>query len=207
MFEHDRVLKYFLEDFVHTAIRYMVICKKFKMLEMMIMTQQMMVQALRLFMRFFKDLEKYPKMTLILKHVFDIDKVFYKLNYVNEYPYLVVPPTKEEVAQVDAFIDELEVGQQIDVLKSEIQSKRLCWLPATVKKITTMNIYASSPYEKTSLCFDRKSMQVRPFESKKEHYEWRFALQKGDQVDLFNENYTWVHGVIAETRTDEDTVN
>ena len=73
----------------------MVLCKKFKMIEMMAMTQQMMVESLKLFMKYFKELEKYPKMTLILKHVFDIEKPFYKLNYVNEYPYLVVPPTKQ----------------------------------------------------------------------------------------------------------------
>lgn len=29
--ENERVQKYFLEDFVHTAIRYMILCRKFKL--------------------------------------------------------------------------------------------------------------------------------------------------------------------------------
>ena len=49
-------MKYFLEDFVHTAVRYMVLCKKFKMLEMMVMTQQIMIEAIKLFMKYFMEL-------------------------------------------------------------------------------------------------------------------------------------------------------
>lgn len=29
-------------------------------------------------------------------------------------------------------------------------------------------------------------MQVRPSESKKDMYEWRFALKEGDMVDVFD---------------------
>ena len=43
-------------------------------------------------------------------------------------------------------------------------------------------------------------MQVRPHESMKEHYEWRFGLKEGDEVDYFNENYSWANGKIAEVK-------
>lgn len=95
MLGSEKLEKYFLEDFVYTAIRYMILCRKFKLKEMMVLTQQMMVEALRLFTKFFNQLEKYPKMFHILKYVFDLEKQFYKLNYINEYHYLVIPPTDE----------------------------------------------------------------------------------------------------------------
>lgn len=72
----------------------MELCRTFKLLDMMIYTQQMMVEALRLFARFFEQLEKYPRMTLILKHTFDIEKQFFKINYTNQYHSLVVLPSK-----------------------------------------------------------------------------------------------------------------
>lgn len=53
MFENEKTQKFFIEEFVFTAIKYMELCRTFKMLEMMIYTQQMMVEGLRLFMRFF----------------------------------------------------------------------------------------------------------------------------------------------------------
>ena len=64
---------------------------------MMALTQQMMVEALRIFVKYFDQLEKYPKMVSILKQTFDIEKQFYKLNYTNDYPYLVNPPSNEEI--------------------------------------------------------------------------------------------------------------
>ena len=36
-------------------------------------------------------------------------------------------------------------------------------------------------------------------------YEWRFALKEGDLVDIFDENYTWSHGKIAEIRREEQS--
>lgn len=54
------------------------------------------------------------------------------------------------------------------------------------------------------MSFDRKSMQVRPHGSKKDHYEWRLALKEGDKVDYFNDNYTWVNTVVAEVRKSEE---
>lgn len=65
---------------------------------MMVLTQQIMVEALRIFVKYFDHLEKYPKMVSILKQTFDIEKQFYKLNYINDYPYLVIPPTEEEIS-------------------------------------------------------------------------------------------------------------
>ena len=81
-----------------------------------------------------------------------------------------------------------------------MQSKRLCWLPGVVKKVTTINVYVHCVNEKGNLSFDRKSMQVRPFESQKHMYEWRYSLKAGDQIDIFNENYTWAHGTVAEIK-------
>ena len=60
MLGSEKLEKYFLEDFVYTSIRYMILCRKFKLKEMMVLTQQMMVEALRLFTKFFNQLEKYP---------------------------------------------------------------------------------------------------------------------------------------------------
>lgn len=59
----------------------MVICKRFKNKVMMVLTQYMMVEALKLFKNKLDLLEKYLKMTNILNCTFDHEKQFYKLNY------------------------------------------------------------------------------------------------------------------------------
>lgn len=61
----------------------MILCRKFKMKSMLILTELMMVESLKLFAKYLPQLEKYPKMPLILKHVFDIEKQFFKFNYIN----------------------------------------------------------------------------------------------------------------------------
>ena len=72
-------------------------------------------------------------------------------------------------------------------------SKRLCWLPGTVKKITSLTVYVFCDHEKGSHSFDRKSMQVRPAGSKKGEYEWRFNLKQGDEIDFMNDAHIWLH--------------
>jgi hypothetical protein len=70
IFENEKTGKFFIEEFIYTCIKYMILCKSFKLIEMMIYTQQMMVEGLRVFARFFDQLEKFPRMTLILKQCF-----------------------------------------------------------------------------------------------------------------------------------------
>ena len=39
-------------------------------------------------------------------------------------------------------------------------------------------------------------MQVRPAESKKDFYEWRFNLKAEDKIDYFSETNNWTHATI-----------
>lgn len=75
----------------------MIICRRFQNLVMMVLTQQMMIEGLNLYSKKFDFLDKYPKTTSILKIVFEYDKQFYRLNYINTYPHLLKLPTTEEV--------------------------------------------------------------------------------------------------------------
>ncbi len=83
-FPSEKNEKEFYEEFVSTAIRYMIICKKFKNKVMMVLTQQMMVESLRLFAKKLNLLEKFLKMITILNFTFDHEKQFYKINYTIE---------------------------------------------------------------------------------------------------------------------------
>jgi hypothetical protein len=55
----------------------------------MVLTQQIIVEALKLFMKYLPQIEKFPKMTTILRNVFDFEKQFYRINYTNEYLHMV----------------------------------------------------------------------------------------------------------------------
>lgn len=68
-FANERSEKWFYEEFIGTAIRYMIICRRFQNLVMMVLTQQMMVEALVLYSKRFEILDKYPKTNSILKNV------------------------------------------------------------------------------------------------------------------------------------------
>lgn len=71
----------------------MIICRRFHNLVLMVLTQQMMVEALVLYSKRFDLLDKFPKTNSILRIVFEYDKQFYKLNYINNYSHLAQPPT------------------------------------------------------------------------------------------------------------------
>lgn len=109
-------------------------------------------------------------MSNMVRQTFDIEKNFYKVNYINEHPHLIIPPSEEEITRIDHFISDLKAGDRVDVLKGEMHTKRLCWLPGTIKKVSSLSIHVVFDYEKGSYTFDRRSMQVVPAESKKSEY-------------------------------------
>ena len=81
-----------------TAIRYMIICRRFKHAVLMALTQQMIVEGLKFYSHRFDQLDKFPRMTSILKTSLEYDKQFYKLNYVNDYPLLLPAPSPDCLA-------------------------------------------------------------------------------------------------------------
>lgn len=84
-----------------TAIRYMIICRRFKHLVMMVLTQQMIVEGLKLYSKKFELLDKFPRMTSIIRTSLEFDKQFYKLNYINDFPLLFPSQTEESIARID----------------------------------------------------------------------------------------------------------
>jgi hypothetical protein len=73
----------------------MVICRKFKHLVLMVLTQQMIVEGLKLYSKKFDLLDRYPRMSSILKTSLEYDKQFYKLNYINDYQLIFPYPTSD----------------------------------------------------------------------------------------------------------------
>ena len=71
----------------------MIICRRFKNLVMMVLTQQMIVEGLRLYSHRFHLLDKFPKTSSIIRNALEYDKQFFKLNYTNDYPLLPTAPT------------------------------------------------------------------------------------------------------------------
>lgn len=64
---------------------------------------------------------------------------------------------------MDEFINSLKAGDKIDMLKSDSHSKRFCWLPGTVKKLSNLSVYAVSDFDKSTTSVDRKSMHIYPY--------------------------------------------
>ena len=77
---------------------------------MMVLTQQMIVEGLRLYAHRFELLDKFPKTSSILRNTLEFDKQFYKLNYTNEYSLLPTLPTTAEITRIDDFIATLKAG-------------------------------------------------------------------------------------------------
>lgn len=67
-FANEKSERWFYEEFISTSIRYMIICRRFQNLVMMVLTQQMMVEALTLYSKRFDLLDKFPKTNSILKN-------------------------------------------------------------------------------------------------------------------------------------------
>ena len=145
-----------------TAIRYMIICRRFKHAVLMALTQQMIVEGLKLYSHRFDQLDKFPRMTSILKTSLEYDKQFYKLNYVNDYPLLLPAPSESDVAQIDQFLSVLKSGDPVDVLKVDTHSKRFCWVPGHVKKQTSLSIHVQTNWDKNTIPLDKKGMCVHP---------------------------------------------
>lgn len=88
----------------------------------------------------------------------------------------------------------------MDVLKVEMHTKRACWVPATVKKLTSLSVHLMIDFEKGTHTIDRKNMLVFPFEEKKGEYEWRINLKAGDKIDIQDNYGNWIVGTITERR-------
>ena len=161
-FVSEKAQKWFYEEFISTAIRYMIICRRFQNLIMMVLTQQMMVQSLILYSKRFDILDKFPKTNSILKIVFEYEKQFYKLNYINNFSHLSKLPSNEETQKNEEFIATLKPEAKIDLIKIDPHSRRFCYLPGSVRKLTSMNVHALPLNEKTIYPFEKKMMLVFP---------------------------------------------
>ena len=49
------------------------------------------------------------------------------------------------------------------MLKTENQSRRLCWLPATFIKASALYIYVRCDNDKTNLNIELNTLQLRPY--------------------------------------------
>ncbi len=149
-----------------TAIRYMIICRRFKHAVLMALTQQMIVEGLKLFSHRFNQLDKFPRMNSILRTSLEFDKQFYKLNYINDYPLLYPTQTEADIARIDQFIASLKNGDPVDILKVDPHTKRFCWLPGTFKKQTSLSIQVQTEWDRNTMALDKKGMLVHPYGSR-----------------------------------------
>ena len=94
----------------------------------------------------------------------------------------------------------LKAGDRVDVLKSDAHSRRFCWLPGSVKKLTNLSIHVNLDWDKSTYSFDRKNMHVYPSETMKEHYSWRNELEIASEVDYQDSKSCWVKAKITKKR-------
>lgn len=92
------------------------------------------------------------------------------------------------------------MGDKVDILKTEHQSKRVCWLPGTYRKSSALYTYVRCDHEKTNLSMDLNSLQVRPYQSMKDQYEWRLNLKVGDKVDYLKDLSYWIRTEIEDIK-------
>ena len=55
----------------------------------------MIIEGLKLFSKKYDQLDRYPRMSSILKISLEYDKQFYKLNYINDYQLIFPFPTND----------------------------------------------------------------------------------------------------------------
>ena len=170
----------------------MIICRRFQNLVMMVLTQQIMVEALVLYSKRFDQLDRFPKTSSILRIIFEYDKQFYKLNYINNYAHLLNPPTQEELTLNEEFANSLKPEDMVDIIRVDPHSRRFCWLPGTVRKATSLNVHVLPLHDKTIYALEKKVMLVFPHKSHEQQYEWRYKLEKGSKVDFQDNRSCWV---------------
>lgn len=56
---------------------------------MMVATQQFLLECLIFVRKHFDELEKWPRLVNVLKTVLDIERQFYKINYISDCPHMV----------------------------------------------------------------------------------------------------------------------
>lgn len=110
----------------------------------MALTQQMIVEGLKLFSHKFDQLDKFPRMNSILRTSLEFDKQFYKLNNINDYPLLYPTQTEADIAKIDQFLASIKIGEPVDILKVDTHTKRFCWVPGTIKKQTSLSIHVQT---------------------------------------------------------------
>lgn len=86
----------------------------------------------------------------------------------------------------------LKLDDKVDIIKTDPHTRRLSWLPGTIKKITSINVHAVADNDKTIYPLEKKMMLVYPYQSMKAHYQWRYDLVKGSKVDYQDNKSCWV---------------
>ncbi len=76
-------------------------------------------------------------------------------------------------------------------------------MPATVKKISKMFVYAQIDGEKEQNSFELRNCEMAPLGENKQLYEWRYALEKGQCVDFQDAEKNWMTAEVLDIREEE----
>lgn len=194
--------KLFSGDFLNFSVKNLILCRKFRLAQMMVLTEQIFIECLIFFNNHFDELDKLPALASLPFTVLRIDRLFYKQNAITNFPHLVVQPTEEQVIANNTFVDQLKEGDIVDALKAEMHGNRLCWSRAIVKKVTPISIYISFLNDQlsTNRNIDKTSFEVVPLNTfTLNDFDWRLNLKAGDKVD-YEMGRGWITTTIEEVR-------
>jgi len=131
----------------------------------------------------------------------NITKIFeYGPNFYQTYKLL---NTEEYPECFDDWRKDLDVGSRVDAVKLDPEFQRKAWAYGTVVEVDgdELRIHFDADIEKCDRFLPRNSAYVQPFESHKEHIQWRFEIQENDLLDCYDTASDWYNCTITGIRT------
>ena len=106
-----------------------------------------------------------------------------------------------------AWVEKIEVGDEIDAVKFCKHENRAIWSRATVSEIAGYKVYVKFHSENSKI-YHNRCLNMTPFLINKPttrslDFEWRESLKKGDKVDIYFGRKGWLYFDIIESITME----
>lgn len=185
------------------SIKYLILSKKFKLAELMALTEQIILESLDLLVKMFGELDRYPKFVNVALLSLEHNRYFYKLNFQANYLHLLREPSEEERTDNFRFIEELKEGSIVDAFKIDTFTGLMMWSRGVVTRVNT-NVLAVT-YLNDRRTSDRSmskaNMEIFPLKTYTENnFDWRLDVKAGDKVDYCIVANVWKQCTVMQVR-------
>lgn len=200
-FAEEGVTEFFFNSCFGPVCQKLINSKYFKLEQVLTLSNQIMELSCDIYLKYIDLTPKYVKFAELLAIVFNTDAQYFKTNNqldAKSYPWMYY-----NQIQHNPFLETLQPGDLLDVIKYDTPTKKATWSRAVFKEVDQDGIISVefvNDARRASRDVMNDSIEVAPLGTYSKDFEWRMNLKEGDIIDCSEMYGMWYTATVVRVR-------